>query len=212
MTHNITKEEYLQNPCGVCSTAFWKNEVFIKPEHIDILHEKELGDSAGESTKYFRLYHDLREVAPGTLPPGLCYQKADYKTDADDICRIINSCYSGMSLQPAGVGTWAQYPVYDPELWLFIIDTDTGEKLALGIADYDKDIEEISLEWIQVLPEQRGRGLGTSLVNELLARGRTENAFATVSGETDNGTRPERLYRRCGFTGQDIWHVVSRLT
>ena len=31
--------------------------------------------------------------------------------------------------------------------------------------------------------------------------------FVTVSGECDNPTNPETLYRKCGFNGNDIWYV-----
>ena len=32
--------------------------------------------------------------------------------------------------------------------------------------------------------------------------------FATVSGRVDSESHPEALYRKCGFEGQDIWHVL----
>jgi len=35
-------------------------------------------------------------------------------------------------------------------------------------------------------------------------------AFATVSGKADDPTCPERLYRSCGFVGNDIWHVMRK--
>ena len=34
--------------------------------------------------------------------------------------------------------------------------------------------------------------------------------FTTVSGEVDNKTNPEKLYRRCGFEGDDIWYVLRK--
>ena len=38
-----------------------------------------------------------------------------------------------------------------------------------------------------------------------------ENAeFATVSGECDNSTNPEGVYRKCGFEGSNIWHIISK--
>ena len=33
--------------------------------------------------------------------------------------------------------------------------------------------------------------------------------FATVSGKVNNPTNPESLYRKCGFTGNDIWHILT---
>ena len=81
--------------------------------------------------------------------------------------------------------------------------------VALGIADFDAEIKEGSLEWIQVLPGKRRMGLGKMIVNELLSRLKGKADFATVSGQIDNATNPEMLYRKCGFTGNDIWYVIS---
>jgi ribosomal protein S18 acetylase RimI-like enzyme len=80
---------------------------------------------------------------------------------------------------------------------------------ALGIADFDAEIKEGSLEWIQVLPSKRGLGLGKMLVNELLQRLKSKADFVTVSGRVDNPANPQALYRKCGFTGDDIWYVVE---
>jgi len=35
-------------------------------------------------------------------------------------------------------------------------------------------------------------------------------AFVTVSGEMDNTSQPEKLYRKCGFSGNDIWHIMCK--
>jgi len=34
--------------------------------------------------------------------------------------------------------------------------------------------------------------------------------FATVSGKVNNATSPEILYRKCGFIGNDIWHILTK--
>jgi hypothetical protein len=39
---------------------------------------------------------------------------------------------------------------------------------------------------------------------------RVNARLITVSGEVDNPTAPERLYRRCGFSGSDIWWAMRR--
>ena len=92
---------------------------------------------------------------------------------------------------------------------MFICDADTSLPVALGIADFDSDIAEGSLEWIQVLPESRGHGLGQKIVLELLSRLKDKADFITVSGEADNPTNPEALYKKCGFSGDDIWYVIK---
>ena len=78
------------------------------------------------------------------------------------------------------------------------------------ISDFDKELHEGILEWIQVIPAYRGQKIGQLLVNELLKRMANIAKFATVSGKVNNPTSPEMLYRKCGFVGNDIWHVLTR--
>lgn len=66
------------------------------------------------------------------------------------------------------------------------------------------------IEWVQVLPDYRGQRIGQMLVNELLYRMRETASFATVSGKVANNTHPEILYGKCGFAGNDIWHILHR--
>ena len=63
-------------------------------------------------------------------------------------------------------------------------------------------IDRARLDTLKVHPEVRGLGLSKSRVFELLRRMYFLHlSYATVSGDADNPDRPERLYRRCGFTG-----------
>lgn len=34
--------------------------------------------------------------------------------------------------------------------------------------------------------------------------------FATVSGKVNDPSAPQRLYRKCGFTGDDVWHILKK--
>ena len=63
---------------------------------------------------------------------------------------------------------------------------------------------------IGVTEQHRGQGLGEYLVSELLRRMKDNAKFATVSGQCNNPANPEVLYRKCGFTGSDVWHVLRR--
>lgn len=92
---------------------------------------------------------------------------------------------------------------------IFIVDKEKKRPIALGIAGFDQDMQEGVLEWIQVLPEYRGQGVGKVVVNTLLERLRLIANFVTVSGQIENLTNPEKLYRSCGFQGKDIWHIIS---
>lgn len=47
------------------------------------------------------------------------------------------------------------------------------------------------------------------IVNTPLSKARDTARFATVSGKTNDPSDPERLYRKCGFAGSDIWHILT---
>ena len=82
---------------------------------------------------------------------------------------------------------------------------------ASGIAEYDADRHEGIIEWVQVLPEYRNRGLGQKIVTALLGRLKKLGAdFVTVSGNLDNPTKPLELSRRCGFEGDDVWYICRK--
>lgn len=76
------------------------------------------------------------------------------------------------------------------------------------MADLDPYMKEGILEWIQVLPEYRRKGLGKALVCELLTRMKGKAKFSTVSGDCNNINNPINLYRKCGFIGNSIWYIA----
>lgn len=158
---------------------------------------------------YFRLVHE-GTPPEATCPPQYHYANADPNKEADAIAALIRACYPGSEMTAEEVQSWASHPVYDPALWVWVRDTVTNQPIGLGIAEVDPDIPEASLEWIQVHPDAQGKGLGKAIVAELLRRVAGQVAFTTVSGQVDNLTRPERLYRRCGFTGSDLWWLLIK--
>lgn len=140
------------------------------------------------------------------LPHGYSLCKATLK----DFAEHINICYNKIGVTEADLRDYTSRPVYDSALWLAIQDNQTDEVVATGIAELDKEIGEGVLEWIQVSEQHRGCGLGKYVVLELLWRMKDNAKFATVSGQCNNPTNPEVLYRKCGFTGSDVWHVLRK--
>ena len=203
------KERYLRNPCGTLSTAFWKGEFFPNPEGIQISHERDLPGNNIPCARYFRLIHRLVECQEAVLPDGFAFRKVNLPDEAGTVADFINRCYEGYAQTQQNVLKWAGHPVFDNELWIFIWDEVENTPAALGIADFDGDIGEGSLEWIQTLPDYRGKGLGRAIVLELLSRLKGKADFVTVSGEVENASNPEALYRKCGFVGSDIWLVCG---
>lgn len=203
------KEKYLSNPCRASSIPYWKAVTVSVPEGMKILHNDDYIQSDNRDYTdelYFRLRHNLKGLSEPGLPQGytLC------KPSLQDFAAHINRCYDRIGISEAELQDYTIRPVYDSSLWLAVQDQKTGDIVATGIAELDPEIGEGVLEWIQVSPGHRSCGLGKYIVSELLWRMQNTAAFATVSGQCNNSDNPQRLYRSCGFTGSDLWHILRK--
>lgn len=159
---------------------------------------------------FFRIMHDHESIPASTLSDGFYIKEADPERESQQMANLIGKCYRDLHPSPDAVKSWNNHLAFEQSLWIWIIDRSSDAPAALGIAELDGSVPEGSLEWIQVLPEYQGRGLGKALALELLQRLRGRANFTTVSGEVDNVANPERLYRSCGFTGRDVWWLLRK--
>ncbi|HIV19552.1 MAG TPA: GNAT family N-acetyltransferase [Candidatus Merdivicinus intestinigallinarum] len=206
----ISVLEYLQDPCGTLSIPYWKAKNLRLPENMRVVHDRDFPDGGLPNftdQRYFRLYHDLHSIP--------CAEQQDIalvtatEQDVDTIVSVINQCYDDIRVNRQQLIRYRQTPVYCADLWVLAVSRTENICVGAGIADYDRELGELVLEWIQVLPAYRNRKIGQEIVCELLRRMRGTAKFATVSGQANNPSRPEFLYRKCGFTGTDVWHVLS---
>lgn len=205
----ITKEQYLANPCKKASIPYWKMKIITIPEEMQIIHTDDFIESEYCQyivEPYFRLYHDLQNISSPQIPEGFSLCSISLREYADH----INKCYNGICVSESELYNYTTRPVYNAELWIAVKDERSGAIVATGIAELDCEIGEGILEWIQVSENHRGCGLGSYIVSELLLRMRDTAKFATVSGQCNNPTNPEQLYRKCGFTGTDVWHILKK--
>jgi predicted acetyltransferase len=205
----IDKFDYCANPCKTASLPFWKAKAITIPNGMWIVHRDDFEESEYRNCidePYFRLKHDLQALSAPVMPQGYSLSQADLH----DFSTHINSCYDGISITEAELLNYTTRPVYDADLWLAVKDSQTGVIVATGIAELDKEIGEGVLEWIQVSESHRRNGLGNYIVSELLWRMKDTAKFATVSGQCHNRTNPEGLYRKCNFTGSDVWHILRK--
>lgn len=206
----LTKEQYLADPCRASSLPLWKAKSIVVPEVTNILHQDEYDKAMNQQytdEPYFRLIHKLKGLTESVPPQGYSLCKATLS----EYAAHINSCYDGIGITQEELGQYTLRPVYDAALWLAVRDDCTGAIVATGVAELDCEIGEGILEWIQVSHGHRGKGLGRYIVSELLLRMKGKAGFATVSGQCNNPTNPERLYRKCGFTGNDVWHILRKV-
>ena len=209
-------DEYKQNPCRLSAIPYWKSKSFKIPNNLSIVHDDEyMSDlnTLSVDKLYFRLKHDLKSVEEIHLDDIFKYRNVNSasKDDLNEVADIINKCYTDVKVNLEQVIGWTKSEVFNKNLWIFIVDTTSKRPVALGIAEVDKEVNEGMLEWIQVLPKYRGIKLGQAIVTKLLLTLSNYVDFVTVSGQVDNKTNPERLYRRCGFEGNDIWHITERI-
>lgn len=205
----LTKEQYLADPCKVASIPYWKAKSITVPDGMKILHQDEYdkdGYQQYHDEPYFRLIHNLKGLSMPVLPQGysLC------TVPLSEYAAHINCCYDSIGITEEELWSYTVRPVYDAALWLAVKDDRTDSIVATGIAELDREIGEGILEWIQVSANHRGIGLGRYIVSELLFRMKGQAWFATVSGQCNNTTNPEKRYRKCGFTGSDIWHILRK--
>lgn len=201
------RKQYLENPCRAASVPYWKAACISVSDNIRILHDSEFNTELLRryvDEPYFRLQHRMMELKPMSLPEGYSL----YEATVPDFVEHINSCYEDIGITVSELQSYLAREQYSPELWLAVRDDCNGKIAATGIAELDLEIGEGILEWVQVSEDYRRHGLGRYLVLELLWRMRKAAGFATVSGKCKNPNHPEALYRKCGFCGNDVWHIL----
>ena len=91
-------------------------------------------------------------------------------------------------------------------------DVIEGEKSPIGRLYVDRREKEICILDIALLPEYRGKGVGTRLISEILAEAALAKKIVTIHVERNNPAL--RLYQRFGFTeidSNEIYLHMERL-
>ena len=198
-------KEYIQNPCGTLSIPYWKAKTLTLPGSVRIIHCSDWNGQYSDYQRFFRIKHNLKELRPVDCD----YDTLSIDHQAAELSEMMNACYhhENIVVTEEDIMRWKQHETFREDLCIYI-NADGGKMAASGIAEYDEACREGIIEWVQVLPEYRGRGLGEKIAAVLLSRLKSIGAdFVTVSGNLDNTSKPLELYRKCGFTGDDIWYV-----
>ena len=204
----MEKKEYLANPTGASALSFWKTCNFNNPAHIKVLNENEFNPNLLETHTdevYFKLVHYLENIEKQFKSDKFIFVKAS----TEEFVNHINSCYEKERLTVDELEYYKNRSVYDEDLWICLYDNVNHVIAATGIAEFDREIKEGYLDWIQVSEEYRGQGLGKIIVYELLKRLKRKANLVTVSGRVNNKTNPEKLYESCGFESKVLWHILT---
>lgn len=200
--------------------TYWsKNNSSINIDNLNdfdmlLIHQRYLSNinlkNYDKPEGYFRLTFNNSTDLTTPIMNGYYFKPVDILSECEAVSSLICSCYEHIKPTKDEVIKWTTYPVFNPTLWVWIVAKSTNEYAGLGIAELDTSIDEGSLEWIQISPKYQGLGLGKALITNLLLKLKDSAKFITVSGEVDNKSQPEKLYRRCGFYGDDIWYVLRK--
>jgi len=205
----MNKEEYLKNPCRASSLPFHKMKNMKLPENMAVVHHEDFDEEKYRDysdERYFRLIHYLNNAEMPKLPDGF----SECSAQVGEFTGHINKCYHDIRVNESQMKKYTESDVYDGELWLAVKEKNTGEIIATGIAEVDRDAGEGAIEWVQVSREYRRKGLGEYIVKHLLYLMKGKADFVTVSGKCDSLYQPEKLYRKCGFKGNDVWHILRK--
>ena len=145
-----------------------------------------------------------------TPPPGLAYRPV---TEADR--PFLAELYASTRREELAAVPWAgeqkeaflrsqfeaqrrHYDEHYPDCAFLVIEGPEGP---IGRLYLDRWDDEIRLVDIALLPEHRGTGLGTSILERVLAEGKEARLPVRIHVERENPAR--RLYERLGFRPVD---------
>ena len=200
-------EEYLRDPCGTLSIPYWKAKSLVVPETMKIIHIRDWTGQYSDFQRFFRVKHSLNN----TIVIDFDYDVISLDYQAKQLSEMINASYihENITVSERDILQWKKHETFREDLCIYI-NADGGKMVASGMAEYDETCREGIIEWIQVLPEYRNKGLGKKIVTALLSRLKCIGAdFVTVSGNLDNSSNPLELYKRCGFEGDDVWYICN---
>lgn len=165
----LSLQEYVNDPCGTLSVPYWKSKGIVVPENMKIIHDRDyygmLNDYNDEA--YFRLSHNLKNIGQVNLSD---IEIVYGVSDINEFVRLINASYSDLSVTKEQIESYRKTPVYCSDLWILLKEKNSDTVVAGGIADYDREANELILEWIQVLPHYRKKGYGQLVVRSLLLK------------------------------------------
>lgn len=207
----LSMKDYKKNPCKVSSIPYWKAKSISVPSDMKIVHSSEFDEMLLEhyaDKRFFRLIHKLSNI-PDRNAAGVEFSVLS-SDRTDELADMINRSYAHSEIRVTAdhIQSLTKTQVYCPALWIGAFSN--GKLVGSVICDFDREVGEAAIEWLQVLPEYRCRGIASALICKALKTMSRFSEFATVSGECDNDTNPERVYRKCGFEGNDVWHILSK--
>lgn len=126
-------------------------------------------------------------------------------SDMQTICTLLQGQFDehGISFDAERLNKAVEEILIDEQWGSFLLAREQDRSVGLAAVSYTRTLEHGGksawLDELYVLPEKRGRGIGTALVEEVIARCRASGC-AAIDLEVDQEHQDaERLYSRHGF-------------
>ena len=200
----ITKQEYLASPCSALPLPYMvcggKASVAerIGGEGISIMSVPEGAFSRmifrlGDMERFESKEHSVRRLFI-----------ADDADDASLIASLASACGAELN-----IASFIKKPYYNEKLCAAVHEKATGECVCAGLGGIDTELKEAWFEALLIPDGHIGGSASRLLINELLRRMAPMAEFVTANAPC--GSNLERLLRKCGFTGGDIWRFNGNL-
>lgn len=197
---NMEKLEYITDPARACFLSYHKNENTELPSDMRVVrgddYKPELYKGF-DDTVYTKLILRDKQVDKPVYPEGF---KLVTPTK-EQLTAHIAQCFPDGET-PDSIDLW-RYMEY---FMVALVDVTTGRIVASAAADVDFGVKEGSIDWVEVSPRYRRKGLGTYLVTELIYRFRRFSDFISVSTKDFAALA---LFQKCGFSEDCAWHILK---
>jgi GNAT superfamily N-acetyltransferase len=159
----------------------------------------------------FRARYRGAPGGPVEWPAGFTLAPCDPARDLAAAAALINEAYPSLPnlITATHLAEMAGSAATVPEGWFFLRDEATGRPAGLAITGLCRETGEGFIDWIELLPRYRQRGLGRGLVQEAIHR-LSPARFITVSGSLDAPFAAGDLYRHCGFDEVCHWTILGQ--
>lgn len=165
-----------------------------------------------------------RAAGPATAspPPGLSYRPI-----GDDDLPFLAELYASTRREEVARTPWseeererflawqfeaqhAHYQEHYPDCEFLVIEEERiGRRVPIGRLYLDRWDDEMRLVDVALLPEARGKGHGTAILERILAEGAERGLPVSIHVESENPAL--RLYQRLGFRHVDtngVYHLM----
>lgn len=134
---------------------------------MKIIHIRDWTGQYSDFQRFFRVKHSLNN----TIVIDFDYDVISLDYQAKQLSEMINASYihENITVSERDILQWKKHETFCEDLCIYI-NADGGKMVASGMAEYDETCREGIIEWIQVLPEYRNKGLGKKIVTALLSR------------------------------------------